>query len=138
MLVVSVLRLRYMYVLCSLRTDLRRPPSPTPILVFNLIFVVSLPLLKLVLQNNDGAHPCTLAAIAEMPEAETANCTALVYVCACPTCLRTPSHAHTSPPAPTSFRWVQAGLLLLNCYKESAFVALSTNKLKSDKDEPFS
>jgi len=49
---------------------LDQPAQPTPFLVFNIAFVVSLPLRISVLQDNGGAHPLVMDALAEMSEAQ--------------------------------------------------------------------
>jgi hypothetical protein len=49
---------------------LDQPAQPTPFLVFKIAFVVSLSLRISVFQDNGGAHPLVMDALAEMSEAQ--------------------------------------------------------------------
>ena len=53
---------------------LDQPAQPTPFLVFKIAFVVSLPLRIFALQDNGGAHPLVMDALAEMSEAQMQMC----------------------------------------------------------------
>lgn len=80
-------RARFARILQS-KTGLGQPSSPTPILVFILVF--SGKFLKSVSSFSGGAHPWARTPVAEMPEASNPSM-----------CLPLPSHARTSRPRRT-------------------------------------